>query len=287
MVDYSKYVRKEDTQWCPGCTNGIVERAIINSVDALGWEMRDVVFISGIGCSGRMSSYMKCNTVHTPHGRTLPVAEGIARMCPGKHVIAVSGDGDGGSIGRSHFAQECLENVDMTYIIINNFTYALTKGQASPTTPTGTKAAMMPYGVYTRTLDLCNFAIGSGATFVARSTVLDLRTLEKTIQAAFLHHGFSFIESPSCCPINFGLKNGMRSTHEVKEWMETLFLQKKKFDILSDEEKAGKFPTGILKQELGVPEGNDAYAAQVKEIQAIAREQPAVALSSYGEAKGE
>jgi len=270
MTEYAKYLRKNETPWCPGCGNGIVMKALCDAMNSLAWDMKnDVCVVSGIGCSGRMSSLMEAYTLHSLHGRALPMAEAIARVHPNKHVIVISGDGDGGSIGRSAFMQECNENVDMTYIIVNNFTYALTKGQSSPTTPVGTKAYMCPYGVYVRPFNLCELAIASGATFVARGTTLDVLPLSKMIEAGCKHHGFSFIEVFSGCPENFGRKNGLRTSNDTRSWIDSLVFPKAKFDELSDEEKQGKYPTGILKREHGVIEGNDAYAIHVEEARRL------------------
>jgi 2-oxoglutarate ferredoxin oxidoreductase subunit beta len=270
MTEYAKYLRKTETPWCPGCGNGIVLKAICDAIEACKWEKKDIACWSGIGCSGRMSSLMDVYSFHELHGRALPSAEAMARLHPDKHFIIVSGDGDGGSIGRSAFVQECIENVgNMTYIIVNNFTYALTKGQASPTTPLGTKAYMCPFGVYTRPFDLCNLAIASGATFVARETTLDVLPLSKKIEAGFKHHGFAFIEALSACPENFGRKNGLRTSQDTRKWIESIAISETKFKTLSDEEKIGKYPTGILKRELGVLEGNDAYALHVEDARRL------------------
>ena len=269
MVDYTKYVRKETTQYCPGCGNTIAIKAAFLAFEEIGWDMKDISIVSGIGCSGRASSYAKCYTVHTPHGRALPVMEGLACACPDKHIVGFSGDGDC-CMGRDHFSCQCNENVDMTYIVINNFNYALTKGQASPTTPMGTRAPMTPYGVFMRPLDLCDFAIGSGATFVARGTTLDVNALSRLIKAGFLHHGFSFIEVLSVCT-EFGRKNGMPTSHDMRNWIDSLTLPITKYNKLLPEQRIGKIPTGELKKELGVPEGIDAYEAMAEHARAVAK----------------
>jgi 2-oxoglutarate ferredoxin oxidoreductase subunit beta len=270
MTDCAEYLRKKETPWCPGCGNGIVMKAICVAIKACGWKKEDTACWSGIGCSGRMSSLFDFFTFHELHGRSLPSVEAVARACPDKHFIIVSGDGDGGSIGRSHFIEECKNNVgNMTYIIINNFTYALTKGQASPTTPLGTKAFMCPYGVYVPPIDLCNLAISGNGTFVARRTTTDFVALAKTIEMGFRHHGFSFIEVLSGCPENFGKKNGLRDAHETNNWIDSLVVPKEKFDKLSEEEREGKYPIGILQRKLGVLEGNDAYRLHVAEARRL------------------
>ena len=123
MYDYESKLRTDrlPTQWCPGCGDGMVLKAMIRAIDANGWNMNDVCLVSGIGCSGRISSYVNCNTVHTTHGRPIAYATGIKFANPEKNVIVVSGDGDGLAIGLSHFMHAARRNIDLKYIIINNF----------------------------------------------------------------------------------------------------------------------------------------------------------------------
>ena len=276
--DYDSKLRTKrlPTQWCPGCGDGIVLKALIRAIDAMGWDMNEVCLVSGIGCSGRISSYVNCNTVHTTHGRALPYATGIKLANPDKHVIVVSGDGDGLAIGGNHFTFASNRNLDLKYIIINNFIYGLTNSQASPTTPQGMWAVTQPFGNIGRPLDACNKAIGDGATFVARSTTLDLIKLEKILTASFQHKGFSFVEVFSGCPVNFGKKNDLNSPQEMDEWIDSIILPLNKFEKLSKEERKGKYPIGILKQENETEEYGEEYKKLVTRLR-----------SDYGVVKGE
>ena len=268
--DYDSKLRTErlPTQWCPGCGDGIVLKALIRAIETCKWEMNDVSLVSGIGCSGRISSYVNCNTVHTTHGRPLPYAAGIKLMHPEKHIIVVSGDGDGLAIGGNHFIHACRRNMDMKYIVINNFIYGLTNSQASPTTPQGMWAVTQSFGNIDQPFDACNLAIGAGASFVARSTTLDLIKLEKILSASFAHKGFSFVEIFSGCPVNFGKKNDLGSPQAMDDWIDSIIVPQAKFAAISKEEKKGKFPIGILKQDTETNEYCEEYAKLIARIQA-------------------
>ena len=137
--NYDNYLRtdKMPTLWCWGCGDGVILKALIRAIDKLGWDMNDVCVVSGIGCSGRFSSYINCNTVHTTHGRAIAYATGIKLANPDKHVIVVTGDGDGLAIGGNHTIHGCRRNINLNHVLINNFIYGLTNSQTSPTTPTG------------------------------------------------------------------------------------------------------------------------------------------------------
>lgn len=269
VYDYEKSLRANriPTQWCPGCGNGTVLKAIIRAIDACGWGLNDVCLVSGIGCSGRMSSYVNCNTVHTTHGRALPYATGIKAANPDKHVIVVSGDGDGLAIGGNHFIHACRRNIDLKYIVINNFIYGLTNSQASPTTPQGMWAVTQQFGTFEPTFDACNLAIGAGASFVGRGTALDLIVFTNLITSAFQHKGFSFVEVFSGCPVNFGRNNKMGSPEAVDSWIGSIALPKAKFEALQGNDRAGKFQTGILKQDDNAPEYCELYAKLIASIQ--------------------
>ncbi|GAA7257315.1 2-oxoglutarate ferredoxin oxidoreductase subunit beta [Helicobacter pylori] len=249
--DYSPYLRmdKMPTLWCWGCGDGVILKAIIRAIAHNGWNMKDVCVVSGIGCSGRMSSYINCNTVHTTHGRALAYASGIKLANPSKKVIVVCGDGDALAIGGNHTIHACRRNIDLNLVLVNNFIYGLTNSQASPTTPQGFWTATAQYGNIDPNFDACSLALSAGASFVARESVLDPKKMEKIFAQGFAHEGFSFMEIFSNCHINLGRKNKMGEAIECLNWIDSLTVSKAKFDTLSSEERAGKFPTGILHQD--------------------------------------
>ncbi len=259
--NYDEYLRtnKMPTLWCWGCGDGVILKALIRAIDKLGWNMDDVCVVSGIGCSGRFSSYINCNTVHTTHGRTIAYATGIKLANPDKKVICVTGDGDGLAIGGNHTIHGCRRNIDINHIVINNFIYGLTNSQTSPTTPQGMWTVTAKRGNIDPTFNACDLAIGAGATFVARETMLDPKKLEKVFIKGLEHNGYSFFDVFSNCHVNLGRKNKMNSAMANLEWINSITMAKIKFDKLEEEQKDGLFPTGILKQDSSKPEYTDSY----------------------------
>ncbi|PID47346.1 MAG: 2-oxoglutarate ferredoxin oxidoreductase subunit beta [Proteobacteria bacterium] len=249
--DYNKYLRidKMPTLWCWGCGDGVILKSVIRAIEKVGWDMNDVCIVSGIGCSGRFSSYINCNTVHTTHGRAIAYATGIKLANPDKHVVVVTGDGDGLAIGGNHTIHGCRRNIDLNHVLINNFIYGLTNSQTSPTTPKGMWTVTAQYGNVDPSFNAASLASAAGATFVGRESVLSPAKLEKLFVEGFKHEGYSFFDVFSNCHINLGRKNKMGEAVQTLNWIEEKCLPKRKFDALSDEEKSGKFPLGVLKKD--------------------------------------
>jgi 2-oxoglutarate ferredoxin oxidoreductase subunit beta len=260
--NYDKYLRLEKmpTLWCWGCGDGVILKAFIRAIDKMGVNQDDVCVVSGIGCSGRFSSYVDFNTVHTTHGRTVAYATGIKLANPTKHVICVAGDGDALAIGGNHTIHGCRRNIDLTMIIINNFIYGLTNSQTSPTTPKGMWTVSQKAGNIDPTFDTCKLAIAAGASFVARESMLDPKKLEKSMIKAMEHKGFSMMEVLSNCHINLGRKNKMLSAMENLAWIDSITTPKKKYDTLTPEEQLNLLPTGVLHQDTEADEYCDMYA---------------------------
>lgn len=265
--NYDKYLRLEKmpTLWCWGCGDGVILKAVLRAIEACGWDQNDVCVVSGIGCSGRFSSYVDFNTVHTTHGRTVAFATGIKLANPDKHVICVAGDGDAMAIGGNHTIHAARRNIDINFIMINNFIYGLTNSQTSPTTPQGMWTVSQKAGNIDPTFDACKVVEASGASFVARETMLDPRKLEKVLIKGFQHKGFSFFDIMSNCHINLGRKNGMDSAMKNLEWLDSITISKNKYEGLSDAEKLNKFPTGILKHDENAKEYCDMYE-EIKKV---------------------
>jgi len=271
--NYDKYLRvnKMPTLWCWGCGDGVILKATIRAIEKMGWDMNDVCIVSGIGCSGRFSSYIDCNTVHTTHGRTVAYATGIKLAKPHAKVIVVAGDGDGLAIGGNHTIHGCRRNIDLNFILINNFIYGLTNSQTSPTTPRGFWTVSQKNGNVDPTFNASNLAIGAGASFVARESMTDPKKLEKILVKAFSHKGFSFVEVLSNCHINLGRKNKMLSATANLEWIDSITLPIKKWEALEDEvEKENILPTGVLREV-----EQEEYCDMYKEIQMAAQGQRA------------
>lgn len=267
--NYDKYLRtdKLPTLWCWGCGDGVILKAIIRAIDAMSWDLDDVCVVSGIGCSGRMSSYINCNTVHTTHGRALAYATGIKLANPTKNVIVVTGDGDGLAIGGNHTIHAARRNIGIKHILINNFIYGLTNSQTSPTTPKGFWTVTAQRGNIDPSFNATDLLIGAGATFVARQTIINADALVKLLVKGFSHDGYAFFDIFSNCHINLGRKNKMAQATDMIKWIENITVNKIKYDKLSDEEKVGLFPLGVLHEDNSHLEYTKAYAKVIEAAQ--------------------
>jgi 2-oxoglutarate ferredoxin oxidoreductase subunit beta len=168
-----------------------------------------------------VAGYIKLDSFHTTHGRALPFATGLKLANPELTVAVFSGDGDIVAIGGNHLIHSARRNIDMTVICINNFNYGMTGGQMGPTTPLDARSTTSPYGNYEYPFNLPYLVAASGATYVARWTVLHLRELERSIAEALTKPGFSFIEVLSPCPTVYGrlnkLPRGLDEMHSYQE----------------------------------------------------------------------
>jgi len=193
--------------WCPGCGHGIVLNGLIRAVEELGINKNDIVMVSGIGCSSRISGYLDFHTMHTIHGRALAFATGIKMSRPELNLIVPMGDGDALAIGGNHFIHAARRNIDITAIVMNNRIYGMTGGQYSPLSGLGVLATTAPYTNIDHSFDVVKLAAAAGATFVARSTAYHVQQLTDVIKQAITHKGFSVVEILSQCPTYFGRKN--------------------------------------------------------------------------------
>ncbi len=193
--------------WCPGCGIGTTvncfARAVSQSVD----DLNKVSIVSGIGCTGRVAGYMNLDSFHTTHGRAIPFAIGLKLANPDQKVVVYSGDGDLIAIGGNHFIHAARRNMDLKVVCINNFTYAMTGGQVSPTSPLDTIATTAPYGVYDDVFNLQFLAESIGAVYSARWTATHVTQLTKSMKEMMNKKGFCFIEILSPCPTLFGRRN--------------------------------------------------------------------------------
>jgi 2-oxoglutarate ferredoxin oxidoreductase subunit beta len=185
--------------WCPGCGDFGVVNALSKALAKLALRPENVGIVSGIGCSSRIPAYMSCYGFHGVHGRALVAGAGLKIARPDLTVIVAGGDGDGYSIGGNHFLHACRRNVDMTYIVMDNRVYGMTKGQASPTTEPDWDSKLSPDGTGLREFHPLVIALASGANFIARAFTGDPNGLADVIVQAVRHPGFSFIEVLSPC----------------------------------------------------------------------------------------
>jgi 2-oxoglutarate ferredoxin oxidoreductase subunit beta len=191
----------QEVRWCPGCGDYAILNAVQAALAQLGVPKEKLCIISGIGCSSRFPYYMGTYGFHTIHGRAPAVATGVKIANPDLSVWLVTGDGDGLSIGGNHLAHLLRRNVGVKVLLFNNQIYGLTKGQYSPTSPVGLRTKSTPFGSVDRPFDPVQFALGTGATFVARSMDTHLKHLEQVLLAAAEHEGTAFVEIFQNCVI--------------------------------------------------------------------------------------
>ncbi|MDD4240669.1 MAG: thiamine pyrophosphate-dependent enzyme [Smithellaceae bacterium] len=201
--------------WCPGCGIGTVFSAVIHSVKNSGLDPNNIAMVSGIGCTGRMAGYIRLDSFHTTHGRALPFATGLKLAKPDTKIIVVSGDGDLLAIGGNHFIHAARRNMDLTVICVNNLNYGMTGGQQGPSTPLGAKTTTTVNGSPEEPFNFCYLAAACGATYVARWTAMQVRSLRSSISEALDKRGFSFVEVITPCPSSFGRRNRMGTALEM------------------------------------------------------------------------
>jgi 2-oxoglutarate ferredoxin oxidoreductase subunit beta len=199
-IKASDYKNDVYEDWCPGCGDFGITSALDMALAELGLEPHKVVIVSGIGNAGKTPHFIKANGVHTLHGRLLPFAMGIKIANPSLEVIGVGGDGDGLGIGAGHFVNAGRKNIDMTYLLLNNGVYGLTKGQASPTLHLGEQTKALPNPNINQATNPVALAITSGYTFVARSYCFDVMHMKNTIKQAIQHKGLALIDCLQPCP---------------------------------------------------------------------------------------
>jgi 2-oxoglutarate/2-oxoacid ferredoxin oxidoreductase subunit beta len=185
--------------WCPGCGDYHVLLSVAKALAELERRPEEVAIISGIGCSSRIPAYLNCYGFHGVHGRSLPLGTGLKVARPDMTVIVAGGDGDGFSIGGNHFLHACRRNIDITYIVMDNRVYGMTKGQPSPTTEPDWDSALSPGGTGLNPFHPLVIALASGANFVARAFSGDIKGTTRMIVEAVKHPGFSFVEILSPC----------------------------------------------------------------------------------------
>jgi 2-oxoglutarate ferredoxin oxidoreductase subunit beta len=216
-MSIKKYLRERffPHMWCPGCGHGIVLNAMLRAIQKLGLNKNDIVMVSGIGCSSRISGYVDFHTLHTIHGRALAFATGVKMSRPELNLIVPMGDGDALSIGGNHFIHAARRNIDITAIVMNNRIYGMTGGQYSPLSGYGTSATTAPYSNIDHAFDVVKLAESAGASFVARTTVYHVQQLADIIRQAIEHKGFSVVEALTQCATYFGRKNRLGSAADM------------------------------------------------------------------------
>lgn len=205
--------------WCPGCGDFGVLAALYRALANIGRPPDEIAFVSGIGCSSRIPGYTNAYGFNSVHGRALPIAQGIKLANPDLLVLVAGGDGDGFSIGGGHLPHVIRRNIDLTYIVMDNQIYGLTKGQLSPTSPRGLHTVTSPEGSLEEPVNPLLYVLGYGAHFVAQSTPADMQGLTAIIEEAIRFPGFAFVNVQSPC-VTFGEPEHQVKAH--KEGMKSL-----------------------------------------------------------------
>ncbi len=205
MSETKKLTKKDLTAdhptWCPGCGDFAVLAAFYKVLEKLQFPHEKICTIAGIGCSSRFPYFVNSHGVHFIHGRALPFATGVSLSRPDLHVFAFGGDGDGYSIGGNHLDHAARKNVNLTYVVMDNFVYGLTKKQTSPTSPEGFKSKTDPTGAIDRPINPMKKLVYGGATFVARTHATQVKHMMQVFERAILHPGFSVVEVLSECVV--------------------------------------------------------------------------------------
>lgn len=211
------YMRKLRLPFCRGCGLFSLTDAFLRAVHEVGHEdLKKFCFTSGIGCASWIPSpYFNADSVHTLHGRSIPVAMSIKLTCPDLNVVVFGGDGDIVGIGLSHFIHAARRNVDILVIMGNNRVYGMTGGQVAPTTPTGTMTPTTPFGSFEQPIDAAQLAVASGAAYAARWTTAHLPELKESIKKSIEIRGFRFIEVLTHCPTAYGRKAGFKNVRDI------------------------------------------------------------------------
>ena len=265
-----KYLRDIEMPFCAGCGIFTIMNTFLRAIHELGHEdLSKFVFCSGIGCSAWIPSpHFIADSIHTPHGRSIPVATGVKLLRPDINVVVFGGDGDIVGIGLSHFIHAARRNLDILAIMVNNMVYGMTGGQVAPTTPFKIKTTTTPYGSFEQPLDAARLAVTAGACYVSRWTTIHQNELRESIKKAMKIKGFRFIEAVSQCPTAFGRRVGFKDVGEMLKWFKENSVSIKQSEKLEEDELAKKIVVGEFIQRQRPTFVDNAYKT-IEEAQKI------------------
>ena len=242
-----KRLREEilPTVFCAGCGGGTVLNVYAHAIEELGVDPKDIVSVTGIGCSSWIPSpYYKADTLHVTHGRPIAFATGVKIMKPNMKVVVIAGDGDIAAIGGNHLIHAARRNIDITVFMINNSIYAMTGGQVAPSTPRGVSTTTTPYGNPEPVFDMWRLTEAAGASYVCRWTTYHVFQLMKSMKEAISKMGFSFIEIVSQCPVSYGKGIGMRTAPDFLRFYKDSSMVVEKARDMSEEQLKDKIVVG-------------------------------------------
>jgi len=256
-----KYIRKGALphMFCPGCGAGQILNYFIYAIDDLELDLDKLVTIGGVGCMSRAPAYLNTSAIHGIHGRNLPFATGIKLANPELTVAILMGDGGTAAIGGNHLIQAARRNLDVTVIVDNNGSYAMTGGQVSPMTPKGATTTTTTRGNLERSFDLCKLVEAAGGTYISRWTTAHSGQLINSIKKGLRHKGFSFIEVIGQCPTQYGrYVLGLRDPVSNLNWLLENSVTAKQAEKMTEEELKDKILVGdFVEKEL--PTLEDLY----------------------------
>ena len=264
-----KYLRKGSLphMFCPGCACGQIMNNFLYAVTDLGLDPNKIVTIGGVGCTARIPAYLDMDAIHGIHGRTLGYATGVRLANPELNVVIITGDGDVTAIGGNHLIQAARRNLDVTLIVNNNGSFAMTGGQVSPVTPTGATTTTTTRGNVETPFDLCKLVEAAGGTYISRWTTAHSAQLLNSIKEGITHKGFSFIEVVGQCPTIYGrYVLGLRQPVDNLNWLKNNSITKAQAEKMKPEELEGKIIIGnFVKKEQ--PTLNERYEAMERKVQ--------------------
>ncbi len=243
------YLRREilPTVYCPGCGCGQVLNAFVNALDELEIDPKNIISVTGIGCSSWIPSpYLKCDTLHTTHGRAVAFATGVKVIRPKSQVVVIAGDGDLAGIGGNHLIHAARRNVGLAVLLVNNYIYGMTGGQVSPTTPFGVPTTTTPYDNVEYPMRIAELVAAAGANYVARWTTYHIRKLTTAMKKALRKDGFSLIEIVSQCPVSYGRRVGLSDGVALLEHFRRSSVTVSKAKTMSEQELEDKIVVGTL-----------------------------------------
>ena len=228
-----KALTADHPTWCPGCGDFAVLAAFYKVLERRQLPHENIVTLAGIGCSSRFPYFVNSHGAHFIHGRAVPLASGVSLARPDLHVFLFGGDGDGFSIGGNHLDHGARKNIRLTYVIMDNFVYGLTKKQTSPTSPVGYKSKTDPTGAIDQPVNPIKKLLAAGATFIARTHATQINHMIQMIERAMDHDGFSVIECLSEC-VEF--YPGAFDPANPRKGGEFKLIEEKKWDGTSEDE---------------------------------------------------
>jgi 2-oxoglutarate ferredoxin oxidoreductase subunit beta len=220
--------------------------SFLKAIRNLGYnDLREFVFCSGIGCAAWIPSpHFEADSIHTTHGRSIPVATGVKLVRPELNVVVFGGDGDLLGIGLGHLIHAARRNLNVTVVLVNNMIYGMTGGQVAPTTPFGSKTTTTPYGSFERPLDAARLLAVAGASYVARWTTLHVEQLVESMGRAITTDGFAFVEIVSQCPTAFGRRVGLNTSRDILRWFKQNSVSLEQAEKMGEENLEGKIVVG-------------------------------------------